>query len=111
MSFPGKKLPPPGRWLLLFAAALLFILLLTALFLAVKSDNETLSGSVAAVEVLVQDTDAEHPLVSSKPFSLNTESTERKPFSFSVLSVSSVVYTVSRSLTSPGFLSFLTEVL
>jgi len=99
MSFPGKKLPPPARWLLLFAAVLLFILLLSALFLAVKSGNETLSGSVAAVEVLAQDTDTGYPLVSPKPFS------------FSVLSVSSVVYTVSRSLTSPGFLSFLMEIL
>jgi len=52
MSFPGRKLPPPGRWLLLFAAALLFILLLSALFLVNKPDSRATGEMETGMEEL-----------------------------------------------------------
>ncbi|MBW2682591.1 MAG: hypothetical protein JRC69_03405 [Deltaproteobacteria bacterium] len=52
MSFFGRKLPPAGRWLLLFATALLLLLLVTALFLSGKSNSETESRIETRVDTL-----------------------------------------------------------
>lgn len=52
MSFFGRKLPPAGRWLLLFATALLLLLLVTALFLSEKSNSETESRIETRVDAL-----------------------------------------------------------
>jgi hypothetical protein len=52
MSFFGRKLPPAGRWLLLFATALLLLLLVTALFLSGKSNSERESRIETRVDAL-----------------------------------------------------------